>query len=284
MTATYQTIDRPEFEDFMAEYDAERVDVPGTRELVYDIETDVPKLPVRVFSSISRTGKSRDAGKDAIRVTAWSNVADKPIAKEKRTHRIDTWRENLSPKVESMIQKINDGDVVGAETYLDALPEGSADDSVIVSDFVETEYGRKILLDSPYDAKDAIKALDWDTTHRTWDKVYDGWTIDATPESVEHTIATLAGEGWPLRLPDTSDIPIIERVDVEPGDDIVVTYGSKTSGSELEKTGTVTGFESGRVEFRRDDGQPMYITDDDELFTARSAYPFVGEVVDIAVE
>lgn len=46
-------------------------------------------------------------------------------------------------------------------------------------EIIDTQYGKKIALESSYDEKDAIKSLSWDRTHRSWNG--DQWTVDATP-------------------------------------------------------------------------------------------------------
>jgi len=41
-----------------------------------------------------------------------------------------------------------------------------------------SEYGQKIHLASPYQAKDAVKSLDWESTHRSWDDDAGMWSMD----------------------------------------------------------------------------------------------------------
>jgi SWI/SNF-related matrix-associated actin-dependent regulator 1 of chromatin subfamily A len=47
----------------------------------------------------------------------------------------------------------------------------------------KTQYGPKIVLDSDYEDKDAIKSLPWEETHRSW--TGDHWTVDYRPEIVD---------------------------------------------------------------------------------------------------
>jgi len=42
----------------------------------------------------------------------------------------------------------------------------------------DSDYGAKIHIDSPFQAKDAIKNLDWEATHRTWDEDAEKWAMD----------------------------------------------------------------------------------------------------------
>lgn len=57
-----------------------------------------------------------------------------------------------------------------------------------------TDYGAKVAIELPApweddgEAKDTLKELDWDRTHRTWDEEEEVWTVDfdALEETVEH--------------------------------------------------------------------------------------------------
>jgi hypothetical protein len=42
----------------------------------------------------------------------------------------------------------------------------------------ESDFGEKVHLSSPFQAKDVIKDLDWEATHRTWDEDAEMWAID----------------------------------------------------------------------------------------------------------
>jgi len=41
-----------------------------------------------------------------------------------------------------------------------------------------SDYGPKVHIVSPFRAKDTIKDLDWETTHRTWDEEAEKWAMD----------------------------------------------------------------------------------------------------------
>jgi len=60
-----------------------------------------------------------------------------------------------------------------------------------------TDYGPKAQLETPYSAKDDIKSLDWDETHRSWNGAC--WTVDfeALPTAVKH----LVREGHRVTVP-----------------------------------------------------------------------------------
>lgn len=281
----YYKISTDEFERVVDDYDGDRVRVAGTKEYVYDLPTEKDGIVVRLFSTLTRRdGGAREAGRDAIRTLAWSRAADAAIAQATRTHRIDTWEQNLRAKIDAMIARINDGefdDVAPDATLAGLVPADRDEDAVIVDEIVDSPYGRKAVLDSPYDAKDAIKALEWDETHRSWDPERSAWTVDAS--ALPAVAESLRDDGWPLRsppLPDPDEFRVGD-VDVSVGDRVTVTYEKKGSGDEATKSGAVVGVDD-RITFERDDGHTMYVTDDG-LFTARSAYPYVGNVVDVSV-
>lgn len=295
MAATYYKIDRTEFEDFLAAYDAERVDVDGVKELVYDIPTDGDGVVVRVFSAIDGDG-SRDAGRDAIRVLAWGVTADVPLASATRTHRIDTWKDNLAPKIDDMVARADAGefdDETPDATLAGLVPKDVDEDAVVVDDIVDTRYGRKAVLASPYDAKDAIKSLDWDDTHRSWDDARGAWTVDV--EAIPMVADELADAGWPLRRPPVytvdDDVPMESDIEfladtARRGDEIVVEYEQKNGNGENTKSGELvaTDAASPRLAFRRDDGVHMEVDIDargrPRLLSPRSHAPYVGEPTD----
>lgn len=49
---------------------------------------------------------------------------------------------------------------------------------VEIRGLTQTEHGPKIKVDSPFEAKDAIKELDFDETHRSWNSDTETWDID----------------------------------------------------------------------------------------------------------
>ena len=49
---------------------------------------------------------------------------------------------------------------------------------VVFCNVHQSDYGQKIHIASPYQAKDTIKNLDWESTHRTWDEDVEMWSID----------------------------------------------------------------------------------------------------------
>lgn len=289
---TYANIQQSEFENALAALgDFEQVELAGTKELVYHVETGVENFAIRVYSSLARDGSARDAGADAIRTVLWNTLYDRPVESSTRTNRIQTWEKNLAKKVLALRvraeEEADEGDE-NAEAY-DSLPAATgASDEIVVADVVSSRYGKKAALDSPFSAKDDIKALSWDDTHRAWDADRKQWTVDA--DALATVVAALADAGWTVAKPaaeeeEDDEMTVADEIagiaeTARPGDEVVVTYVSKTSKREMEKSGEVRRTRAGRVDFVRSDGQGMHVTKDG-LFTSMSAFPFVGEVVGI---
>lgn len=79
-----------------------------SREKVYSIPplSNIDGVTVLIFSTIDhRTGKARDKGQDAIRCVVWSTELNKPIGGKKKTLRIETWKSNLKPKIEDLVEE-----------------------------------------------------------------------------------------------------------------------------------------------------------------------------------
>lgn len=289
---TYHQVSADEFTAFLNDYDYAEADVSGVHERVFDLATAADGIVVRVFSTLDdrkNGGDARDAGRDAIRALAWSETADAPLAQATRTHRIKTWAENLAPKVDDLMARAESGefdDRTPDATLAGLVPVEDGEDAVVVEDLVDTRYGVKAVLATPYEAKDAIKALPWGETHRAWDADRKRWTVDAS--GLPFVAEDLAESGYPLRRPamdedenedDSFSVSaVLAATAHEVGDRVTVTYTAKNTGSELTKEGEVRAMEDDRLVFVRDDGQFMYV-DDNGLFTSGSAYPFVGEVV-----
>lgn len=290
MTSIYHAVTVDEFERKLSAYNPERADVPRVKEYVYDIPTDADGIVVRLFSTLTEDG-AREAGLDAIRTMAWSVTADAPLAQATRTLRIETWAENLRPKIDDMIARAEAGefDDLTPDSVLSGLvPADPAEDAVVVDDLFDTTYGRKAALASPYEAKDDIKALDWEETHRAWDKDRKCWTVDAT--ALPLVEEALAEAGWPLRAPapeevDPDAFDIEAFIDGLDGDEhIVVDYTVKKHGTEKSVAGTVLRAGEGRVTFARDgDDHRLHLTSEG-LYTSGSHYPYMGKVDDVTVD
>lgn len=49
---------------------------------------------------------------------------------------------------------------------------------IVICNVHESDFGEKVHLSSPFQAKDVIKDLEWDATHRTWDEDAEMWAMD----------------------------------------------------------------------------------------------------------
>lgn len=166
-----------------------------------------------------------------------------------------------------------------------------ADGTVVVDRVIRSEYGPKAVLGGDtYDAKESIKSLDWNATHRSWDGDIEAWTIDDDAlddlerqlESDGFSFGGVARDALQWMFDELPDDPIGHTDAPE----IEVEYESAESDSIMTKSGKLTGsFDEAKSEitFRRDDGTMMVITGD-ELKTPASHYPHVGTVRKIILE
>jgi hypothetical protein len=291
---TYTDVEQHEIEavlDRAGEWDEVRP--RNTNERVYDLATAHDDLTVRVFSTLDHRhdDAARDCGRDAIRTVLWSHTTDEPVDGRPHTKRITTWRKNLRRKIEELFQAADDRAAADAAAREEAgavareLPTAEGDDDEIVAEgTTDTQYGTKALLASPYEAKEDIKRLDWEATHRAWDGDEGCWAVDA--DALAEVRDHLADRGWTLVRPseDTDALDVATALDgLGQGDRVTVRYYGKNNGNELSKAGAVERVADERMTFRRDDGQRMYVQPDDRdgspaLFTANSHAPYVGEV------
>lgn len=297
MANTYTEVGADEMTSFLKAIDSdyEEVDRRRTKERVFDLPTAHEDLTVRVFSTLDNrkaNGGARDCGKDAIRTVLWSESAEKPVDGRPHTKRIDTWRKNLRRKVDELLAEAKERAQADEQAEDEAsavardLPHAEgADDEIVAQGVIDTQYGKKVALDSPYEAKDDIKSLDWERTHRAWED--DAWQVDA--DELEYVREHLAEQGWTLCRPPATDdsLDLSSALDgLRQGDRVVVHYYGKNNGNELSKEGEVGQVRDERMTFQRDDGQRMFVQPDkhdDEpgLFTAGSHAPYVGEVYEV---
>lgn len=111
---------------FLEDRKFQRIELTGTKEMVFSkgfhidltntdaagnkIIVDTIPLAVRVFTSIALIGRSRDIGKDAIRVVVMARGVDGtpyPIGKDRRVHRVEGWRENLAERLDNIQRQLD---------------------------------------------------------------------------------------------------------------------------------------------------------------------------------
>jgi hypothetical protein len=73
---------------------------------------------------------------------------------------------------------------------------------ILVTNVHDTEYGTKVHVQSPYEAKDGLNALDWERTHRRWDETAEMWEVDL--DSVAYVILELTDDGYSVAI--TEDV------------------------------------------------------------------------------
>lgn len=115
------TISKEEFDSFISKFAHEHdltvryVDDAGGKQIVYefDLPSDPDEISIRIFSSIndeeeyegkSYAGQSRAKGYGSIKSVLWHKEFDKPITGRSHTKRIDTWKSNLTPKLEDLLE------------------------------------------------------------------------------------------------------------------------------------------------------------------------------------
>lgn len=67
---------------------------------------------------------------------------------------------------------------------------------IIFCNVHDSDFGKKVHLSSPFEAKDVIKDLDWDATHRTWDEDAEMWAMDI--DAVGRAAVHLTDAGFSL--------------------------------------------------------------------------------------
>jgi hypothetical protein len=105
-SGTYKRINKEEFEECLAgtELDFHEVNYDWTGELVYEAYSKNETFTIRVFSSLNKhSGQARDKGSDAIRVVLLHTESDRPLMKNKRVHRIDTFCKNLRQRISKIV-------------------------------------------------------------------------------------------------------------------------------------------------------------------------------------
>lgn len=100
----YTNVTVDEFESFLGSFtEFSRVQDTDAKEAVYSIPLPHPDLEVRIFSTLNPDGNARGCGDDAIRSVIWHTTEGCPVGGREKTLRIQTWRQNLKPKVEDLM-------------------------------------------------------------------------------------------------------------------------------------------------------------------------------------
>ena len=114
LKATYTEISKEEVEAVLSPLGFKPLKLKGTDELVYGKRVDHYGigLTVRIYTSLSPWGTSRDVGEDAIRVNLWlretlqEGGAIRKIASTKRVNRVPGWANRLKGRIETCLNTI----------------------------------------------------------------------------------------------------------------------------------------------------------------------------------
>lgn len=124
---SFVTLTKEEFENILPDYVI--IDDPRSQEWIYEIKTSNPKVLVRVYSTVDkRTDKTRDLGKDAIRVVFWDKYNDCPIGKGKKILRTEgrtTIQDRIKSRIEEFLNSANTVQVTDF-AYVAAILDHSA--------------------------------------------------------------------------------------------------------------------------------------------------------------
>lgn len=78
------------------------------------------------------------------------------------------------------------------------------DDSIVLTDVVETEYGDKVAIQSPFEAKTDINGLDWNLHHQEWDDNLEQWLLTINNKdgitTIDLALNELTSKGWTVNV------------------------------------------------------------------------------------
>jgi hypothetical protein len=104
--ATYVNITQQDAEEFLLPQGFRKIELPGTKELVYGkrVDADGLVLSLRVYTGINPNGQSREVGTDAMRCNIFWRKDDelKKVATSKRVHRVAGWKKNLQARLDEL--------------------------------------------------------------------------------------------------------------------------------------------------------------------------------------
>lgn len=102
---SFYNISRDQMEQFLFPQGFQKLELPGTIELVYGkiVKHEGHKLSLRIFSAINPTGESRKKGSDAIRIQLFWMLDGKPVpvGKAQKCLRVLTWKKNISAAIDA---------------------------------------------------------------------------------------------------------------------------------------------------------------------------------------
>lgn len=110
MSGNYVNITFEEFNNFVAKYGFQCINPQSVdKEYTYDFSWAGGVYLIRIYSSITpHTSLARGIGQDAIRLSLMVEMSPfkmKGVWAAPRTHRIETWRQNLQPKIAEALHR-----------------------------------------------------------------------------------------------------------------------------------------------------------------------------------
>lgn len=248
MAQAYKRITTEEIESVLCEFgEFERVKVSNSREDVYHIPTSDENIEIRVYSSLVN-GRVRDAGSDSIKVVPWNAVADRPLGKTKRTHRIKTWKQNFIPKVEDLLARVEAGEWSEvSERAKENAENPECPDCGRSMCIREGKYGEFYGCPAFPQCRGTMSVQEWKDIQAgefVWN---------------ERTAFEIADE-------------------LEEDDLITVTYEKKNKNGHKDVELEVVATQEGKISGRRVEDGHFMILKPEGLFTVGSHFPFVGKI------
>ena len=110
----FVTLTKEELEKILPNFTI--VDQARSNEYIYDIPTSRNEISVRIFSTVDKsTNKTRDKGKDAIRVIFWDKLNDRPIGKGAKILRVEgktSIKERIQQRTNDFLDKVHDQEII----------------------------------------------------------------------------------------------------------------------------------------------------------------------------
>lgn len=85
---------------------------------------------------------------------------------------------------------------------------------IVAESVVDTEYGLKVSVSSPYEAKSDINSLEWDKHKQTWHDETETWVFN--PEMVGYALYQLTNMGWSVDYRDGLKQEIVDKCGLKP--------------------------------------------------------------------
>lgn len=177
------------------------------------------------------------------------------------------------------------------------LTVSASDVVVFVDSTVETKYGPKVTLGGDtYEAKDAIKSADFDSTHRTWSDRFDAWTVDANDEAVSEVRECVQNAGYTFGGPASKIVSWLRDLKADTEGDgpdfagydasnvwLEVEYHSDNSDTLNTSEGWVTQIRDDETVNFTGGSSSIQQLCGAEIRSPKSFYPHMGEIESVSL-